>query len=456
MASTSRTIRVGEFHGRCAANGKISDPDALLDFFHECGVIFYRPGMFDDCIILDQNWALAAIYTLLERGKTLPALNHFGRFTRTDLQHLVWHGNSDADCDTLLGMMRSCGICFVAGKRERDDGTKLTQYIAPELLPRWSESRVPMFRRLLNDPYYLGFEVRYPFLHDGILRGFLSRLGHLAGEHAVYWKYGCWFHEQRSDCDLFIASRWDDTREEPSGGSITVKAWGRCPSDVLRSIAKLLHDQQMAQKPETQDLNFASIDQRGEMLPEADEPIIVSAPGTRGALPDNLGKQVYLSYAWGEDATERGRRGAAGSIERLMQADYEVTFDKKDMKPGSLISDFIRRIGTAPHVVSILSQKYLESPYCVKELYCIFLHALRDKRLFLEGCRRSIPWQFREKRQLFEENHDDLHRLRVNRVPFTWKMQHFSGCHLQAGERNTDVVQCPIPWLAHESRCPPR
>ena len=115
-------------------------------------------------------------------------------------------------------------------------------------------------------------------------------------------------------------------------------------------------------------------------------PIIISAPGTRTVLPDNLGKQVYLSYAWGEDETDIGRRREAAarrSIERLTQAGYDVTYDKKDMKPGDLISDFIRRIGTAKRVVSIISKKYVESPYCVKELYCIFLHSLRDKRLFL-------------------------------------------------------------------------
>jgi internalin A len=282
-------------------------------------------------------------------------------------------------------MMQSCGICFKARELKLEDGKTLIQYIAPELLPRWSESLMPMFRLLLRDPNHLGFEVRYPFLHDGILRGFLSRLGTVAGDHAVYWKYGCWFHEQRSDCDVLIESRWDETGED-NRGSIIIRAWGRNPEEVLRSIAKLLRDHRMVQKPETHYINFAGFDQRIELPLEADEPIIVSAPGTRAVLPDNLGKQVYLSYAWGEDETEIGRQREAAaqrSIERLTQVGYDVTYDKKEMKPGDLISDFIRRIGTARHVVSIISKKYLESPYCIKELYCIFLHSLRDKRLFL-------------------------------------------------------------------------
>ncbi|HKI32658.1 MAG TPA: COR domain-containing protein [Gemmataceae bacterium] len=286
--------------------------------------------MFDGRIILDQNWALAAISTLLDRGKTLPALNHSGRFTRTDLQHLVWHGKSDADCDTLLGMMLSYGICFIAREVTLPNGETQAQYIAPELLPPWSESLVPMFRRLLKDPDHLGFEVRYPILHDGILRGCLSRLGDHAGDHAVYWKYGCWFHEGRSDCDVFIESRWEEAGEDHSRGSITVKAWGRTPEGVLQSIHRLLQDHRTAQQPETHFINFAGFDQRGAMPPEADVALIVSAPGTRADHPENLGKQVYLSYAWGEDETEGGRRREAAArrlIERLTQAGYEVTYD---------------------------------------------------------------------------------------------------------------------------------
>src|SRR5439155_18832632 len=101
-------------------------------------------------------------------------------------------------------------------------------------------------------------------------------------------------------------------------------------------------------------INFEGFDQRNPVLPEADVPIVVSAPGSRAVLPDNLGKQVYLSYAWGEDATDIGRRrdaAARRSIARLTEARYDVTYDKQDMQPGDLISPLILRSSTAPHVV---------------------------------------------------------------------------------------------------------
>ncbi len=76
-------------------------------------------------------------------------------------------------------------------------------------------------------------------------------------------------------------------------------------------------------------------------------------------------------------SVDGGEAAALRSIERLTQAGYEVTYDKKDMKPGDLIADFIRRIGTARNIVSIISKRYLESVYCVKEFHCIFNHSLR-------------------------------------------------------------------------------
>src|SRR5207245_195175 len=109
-----RTLSRDEFRALCEETGKVSDPDALLDFLHRTGVVFYRPGLFEDRIILDQAWALDAIYTIFDRQRTLPHLLRDGRFTRRLLEHLVWKekGYSEEEQETFLALMESCGICF--------------------------------------------------------------------------------------------------------------------------------------------------------------------------------------------------------------------------------------------------------------------------------------------------------------------------------------------------------
>jgi internalin A len=59
--------------------GGVSDKVALLDFLPLNGVVFYRPGLFGGRIILDQNWALEAIYAIFDRKKILPLLRGYGR-----------------------------------------------------------------------------------------------------------------------------------------------------------------------------------------------------------------------------------------------------------------------------------------------------------------------------------------------------------------------------------------
>lgn len=359
-----RTMTVEEFEALCAANGKVTNPRALLSFFHERGVVFYKPPLFDGRVILDQNWALDAIYTLLQRGKTVPLLDRHGRFSRRLLRRLVWQDKSRDDCDQLLAMMQSCGICFRVGRHE---------YVAPELLPPYASAFDAMLASLRADPDHVGFAIDYPFLHEGVLRGFLSRVGTRAGDNAIYWKYGCWFHETVAGSDVLVESATGDP-----GGTVTVSAWGGDSLVALRSIYDLFADHGLAvAPPRPRFLNFSGFDDIRDAPPRE---LTVGPPPVADAA-----RQVYLSYAWGEDTTELGRLREAAArrvIDRLTDAGYHVTYDKKDMRPGDLISAFIRRIGRAENVVAILSRKYLESEYCVKELYLAFCHHQQEPAEF--------------------------------------------------------------------------
>lgn len=53
------------------------------------------------------------------------------------------------------------------------------------------------------------------------------------------------------------------------------------------------------------------------------------------------------------------------------------------MRPGDLISGFMKRIGLADHVIVVLSDKYLRSPYCMTELHYIYQRSFGEKEDFL-------------------------------------------------------------------------
>src|SRR2546430_4029915 len=56
----------------CAQVGGVSSPQSLLTYLHNLGVVFYNPPLFHDRIILDQSWALAAVYAVFDLRTAYP------------------------------------------------------------------------------------------------------------------------------------------------------------------------------------------------------------------------------------------------------------------------------------------------------------------------------------------------------------------------------------------------
>jgi GTPase SAR1 family protein/pimeloyl-ACP methyl ester carboxylesterase len=250
-----RLLERAEFDHLCDEVGGVSDKEALLDFLHHNGAVFYRPGLFSDRIILDQNWALEAIYALFDRKKILPLLRGYGRFNRADLEALIWSGYTPEEQKVFLGMMESCGICFRVRELPQQEQLpwwdKEWEYIAPELLPTWSEAQ----KSLLTGRIPMGLpmaeaEARYAFLHEGVLRGYLSKIGLQAGDSALYWKYGCWAYEETTDSRVLIESQWQDAESEAGGGSIRLRAWGENAETLIDPLLETLQKLPVGQSPE--------------------------------------------------------------------------------------------------------------------------------------------------------------------------------------------------------------
>jgi internalin A len=364
-----------EAFGRiCDEEGGISDTGALLDFLHHSGVVYYRAGLFGGRIVLDQNWALEAIYAVFDRKKTLPFLRGDGRFSRALLERLVWSAYTRDEQQVFLGMMESCGICFVARWRSGYE----REYIAPELLPAKSEAQETLLAgRLLKSPPEAEAEARYAFLHEGVLRNYLSRIGWRAGDAAIYWKYGCWFYEKTTDSRVLIEGQWLDAAKESGEGTIRFRAWGDGARQLIEPLLTELQRLPIGQQPVVTWTGLeaapAEGSQRGleNLLPaQALQP----ATGT---------PEVYVSYAWGQSDK------VVDDMCNVIEAEgWRVIRDKTAMKYGDRISDFMKCLSRGDLIVVVLSAKYLQSNYCMTELHGIYQRALGDKGEFLD---RIIP-----------------------------------------------------------------
>ena len=73
-----RTLTQADFRKICAEAELKSEPEFLLDYLHRAGVVFYRSDIFKDRIILDQTWALDAIYAVFNQTDSYHQLRRFG------------------------------------------------------------------------------------------------------------------------------------------------------------------------------------------------------------------------------------------------------------------------------------------------------------------------------------------------------------------------------------------
>ncbi|WP_428645066.1 COR domain-containing protein, partial [Roseibium sp.] len=197
-----RTLTVEEFKSLCEDAGQISDPDLFLKFLHDAGVVFWQEGLLHDRIVLDQNWALEAIYALFNRDHCVARLREAeGRFTAADVGTWLWDRDfSFGDQQLFLAMMKSCGICFHV-----HDGV----YIAPEFLPEEPPHEVRQNWPGSNDfgtvVQIFEKQERVKVFHSHLstrtlIRSIICVHGPFYGIKGAYWATGIQFVDEEFGC----------------------------------------------------------------------------------------------------------------------------------------------------------------------------------------------------------------------------------------------------------------
>ncbi|VUX45208.1 conserved hypothetical protein [Candidatus Defluviicoccus seviourii] len=377
-----RTLSQAHFQDLCAAAGGVSSPPHLLEYLHNAGIVFYRQGLFHDQIILDQGWALDAIYAVFHREKCYRWIrrNH-GRFTRADLADWVWGEHSEGEQKLFLSMMQSCGVCFV--HREAAQGLE-AEYIAPDLLPARAAMELELVQKWDAEAETEEASFTYALLHPGLIRSIIARIGRDAGIAADYWQGGVYVYEVRTGSRGMIEAEKGDAW----GGRIRVQAQrGRAGELLLRLCTLVKWENSIAGiTPEAVAAPAGGRLDAGLQVPG--EEAALPAPMTFAQEPSPQ-PEWCVSYAWGDETPEgRGREGVVDRLcERAEAQGKTILRDKTAMGLGEQISKFMDRIGRANRVFIILSDKYLTSPFCMFELSEVWRNCRQDDEEFLKRIR---------------------------------------------------------------------
>ena len=406
-----RTLSKTEFCRLCEQIGGVRSPESLLAYLHNLGVVFYQPHLFNAQIILDQSWALEAVYSVFDRQKAYPLLLSLrGRFTQSLLAMTDWREFSHPEQRLFLSLMESCGIAFVY--REAEPRLELeAEYLAPDLLPgigliadqlegRWNEH---------EESWRLEYE--YPFLHPGLMRALLCDVGSRSKETGVYWKYGVWVYEKSTGCRALLQQQMIDERR----GRIALKVQGRRHEDLVLWLRDRINDRNRlfgypGLQPSIDNFGPRLWSQEGDgpaqasfgrgkttgILKRSGEDSTVEASTARAVTEPAFDKppstffpsrepQVFVSYAWG-DETAVGKERAKivdNLCAALAQQGVKVRRDHDEIRPGDLISEFMDRLVEGDFILAVISDKYLRSEYCMYELFRIYRNCADKPERFL-------------------------------------------------------------------------
>lgn len=419
-----RTLTHAEFTKLCQDTGGISSPDETLQYLHASGLVFYRKGLFGDRIVLDQAWALDAIYAIFNREKCFRQLRHWrGRFTRSLLELLVWQGYAPAEQQLFLSMMVSCGVCFLhrSGSRWED---RENEYVAPDLLPDRATVQSELEERwpATESAEIATFE--YEFLHPALMSGVISRIGSAAGANALYWRGGLCVYETTTRSRALI----EEEKSENWRGLIRLQTQGGQAAALLHELMREVEFEQ-----ERFDLRAERIERASQLpvpgrLHNATTFKVDKDPGKPERMllfgePATTRPQLFVSYAWGDSTSEGVEREAV--VDRLCETaqkkGFRIRRDKNELSFGDSLSLFMRQVGAADRVYLVLSDKYLKSPNCMFELFEIWRNSKQEEEMFRARVRIfSLPdaqiWCSEDRikyAKYWTERHDRLRRLAV-------------------------------------------
>ena len=173
-----KLIDQSAFNDLCRQCGVLpgSEP-ALLRYLHRSGTIYYNEQYLSQIIIADQEWAIKAIYTALDRsGDLYERLRNqsYGKCQVRDLFSSLGDNYTPAQRWLLLNFMESCGLCFPVKERGFERTNEQTYYIFPEFLPTEIPEAVASFSQQTG---HHTFQQTLPFLPYAHVQQLIARWG---------------------------------------------------------------------------------------------------------------------------------------------------------------------------------------------------------------------------------------------------------------------------------------
>lgn len=370
------------FTDLCQKNNSVAVPSVVLEYLHRSGQIFWKKEVFNDSVVLDLSWMLEGVYTLFNRDSALPIItNQKGFFTPTLLSAIAWKGYSENEQQLFLSIMQECKIIVKLGQEEN--------YLTPHLLPTEDEQKTDIGSIWRNAEADASVQLDYDFLHEGVLREIICEIGKRAGFRALYWFYGVCYYDQYAQAVIRIRSQLPNIESETYKGSIIIEASSNNSPSVSAShkceklvhhICEAIRNINIGQRPHSSKI-LSRIDSSLARTSEHEQTTKMCFDHMQPAIaPLQKGEKtrIYVSYSWATHSVK-----IVDEIESKLSNDlFEFKRDKHTLKTGDSLTQFMKEIGRGSHIFVVISEEYLRSDNCMRELLNIYNHSINDRSTF--------------------------------------------------------------------------
>ncbi len=192
--------------------------------------MFYRKGAFQDQIILDQNWAINAVYRVFDPKGQRGLIEQMRGSFKGAYTQIFWPDANETERNIYLDFMRNCGICYEPNRKHDTPFAERT-FIIPALLPEESTARSAWQKNTTD----WQLDIEYPFLHRSIIERTILRLGETyQGEP---WRTGIFCNTEHGQVLLECAYR---DKQQSTQGQLSFHLRGQQLAPLVYALRKLV------------------------------------------------------------------------------------------------------------------------------------------------------------------------------------------------------------------------
>ncbi|UJS26452.1 leucine-rich repeat domain-containing protein [Thiothrix winogradskyi] len=349
------TIPFIHFKQLCMKAG-VGHAEWFADYLHKTGVLFYREHMFQDQVILDQNWAIEAVYRIFDPKK--PHRRRIermgGRFSGEDAT-LFWAKEEANEHEVYVDFMRNCGICYEPQQnKNQQDNKPFTEreFIIPALLPLTSKAKTA-WGATRPDDWQL--DIEYPFLHRSIIERIILRIGETyEGES---WRTGIFCHT--NEVQLLLECEYTNEQQSTQGRLRFHLRGSQLDCLALEKVLRKLVRQTSPHR-RYQEFLRKGTEERAQ-LPEFKENPQMPTPLDENK-PASKTVKLFISYSHADEAHKNELELCLKNIKRRLPLEY---WDDRQMFAGELVDNqILSRLEAANIVVLLISRNFFASDYC--------------------------------------------------------------------------------------------